>query len=132
MDTNTVRDRDDDESSKRQLRQSAKDKKILRSATKWHLMLLGVSCVFAVALTASPSTAGLGFNPWKPANLGTPMPCPDNPAAGAYQVLIFSDADGKGRCFSLDPGLYPDKWFLGLPDNWMSSIQVGQNVRARL
>jgi hypothetical protein len=102
--------------------------------TKWSMMLIGASCLLGVELSASPSSACLGCSGPPPTawwQVVTANPCTtDSP--GPWEVFIFSDKDGGGKCRVLTPGLYPDWSHMGLPDNWMSSYKVGEYVRGTI
>jgi hypothetical protein len=93
--------------------------------TKWRLMLMGATCLIGVNLTVSQSVAQyvtflpepLPFtepSPSDPSRLNIGVKC-SNPhgAPGPWEVFIFSDKDGGGRCSSLEPGLYPISSSLG-------------------
>jgi hypothetical protein len=68
------------------------------------------------------------------------MACSDpNPTfgkPGPFDVWIFNTKNfvdtTRTSCKSLGPGLYPHAWNMGLPDNSIVSIKVGDSVRARL
>jgi hypothetical protein len=88
-----------------------------KGSTKWRLMLMGVTCLIGVNLTVSQSVAlGLVFlgSPSDPSRLNIGIKCSDpHRAPGPWEVLIFSDKDGGGKCSSLEPGLYPISSSLG-------------------
>ncbi|MGQ9494041.1 MAG: peptidoglycan DD-metalloendopeptidase family protein [Anaerolineae bacterium] len=53
-----------------------------------------------------------------------------NPSAD--QIALFVDADYHGQCVVKGIGEYPDSGSIGLPNDSISSIKVGANVRAIL
>ncbi|MBN1136492.1 MAG: pre-peptidase C-terminal domain-containing protein [Anaerolineae bacterium] len=50
----------------------------------------------------------------------------------ADQIALFEHADYGGRCVVKESGAYPDPTAIGLPNDTISSIRVGDNVQARL
>src|ERR1700730_16786792 len=88
-----------------------------KGTSKWRLMLMGAICLIGVNLTVSQSLAlGLVFfaSPSDPSRLNIGIKCSDpHRAPGPWEVLIFSDKDGGGKCSSLEPGLYPISSSLG-------------------
>jgi hypothetical protein len=112
-----------------------------RKVRKWNLMLLGAVSLLASDLAPSPDGALAMGMPPRPAlqpTYGTLCPIGVSVPALPNQAVIFTDKDGfvdkdgHARCVILDFGLYPEWKNLRIPDDWMSSIQVGSNVRVRL
>jgi hypothetical protein len=52
--------------------------------------------------------------------------------ATANQVAFFMDANFKGKCVIKDVGEYPNAEAIGLPNDSISSVQVGSNVQVVL
>jgi len=57
-----------------------------------------------------------------------PSPCNPN----ADQVALFVDADYRGQCVVKGIGQYPNPGAIGLPNDSISSVKVGGNVKAIL
>jgi hypothetical protein len=56
---------------------------------------------------------------------------------GPYQVFIYTDPNFKGTCAALEEGFFaadgvPFQYNFGLPNDSLSSVKVGANVRIRL
>lgn len=55
-----------------------------------------------------------------------------NCSAGDWQIALFLDPNYGGLCMTLDVGEYPKPAYIGLPNDRISSIKVGDNVRGIL
>jgi hypothetical protein len=101
---------------------------------KFRALLMRASFVFAIGLAASPAAAvdfAIDFPPAAAWRINSAKACTgDQP--GRWQVYVWTDKERGGKCAALEPGLYPYPENLGVPDNWISSIQAGAKVRARL
>jgi hypothetical protein len=99
------------------------------ASVTWRMMAIGTSLLLCLGI-AAPKTAAQVPEAWRVVTSQACAQGADFP--GPFEVFIFRDKHFTGECASLQPGLYPHSWTLGLPNNSISSIQVGANVRARL
>jgi len=74
------------------------------------------------------------FNPgpWAPSRRFRIEPSTPSCNPGAGQIALFVDADYHGQCVVKNIGEYPNPNSIGLPNDSISSVKVGGNVRAVL
>ena len=78
--------------------------------------------------------SGDNRGPWASRRIviDTSQPPPSNCPINADQIALFMDDDYRGRCVVKNVGEYPNPGAIGLPNDSISSVKVGSNVKAVL
>lgn len=89
-------------------------------------------------LTAAPGElhALLNFNDWSNVSVKHYTAWPENYCKtypDEYEVTLWSEANFKGVCRTLQVGQHPDsRWMAPMPNDWTSSLRIGAKVQATI